>query len=217
MDIGKSQKSAIVFSEIYNGETIDARKKITGWKKPNFDDSEWPSTIVKSYGYENLVATYNESVTAHETFVPKEIIITPEGDKVLDFGQNLVGWVNVEVQGNKGDSLVIDHAEVLDKKGNFYTKNLRAAAQQNTYILNGNGIERFRPHFTWQGFRYIRIKGNTENLTPDNFKAVALYSDMKKTGKFNTSNELLNQLQHNIQWGQYGNFFRRTHRLPTTG
>ena len=223
-DDWKSHISGIVSSEVYDGETIDARKHIAGWKNPGFDDSEWSSTVIKDHGFENLVATYNEPIRKQETFTAEKIITTPEGDRVLDFGQNLVGWVEVEMNGNRGDSLIIDHAEVLDKEGNFYTENLRGAAQQNVYILQGNGTEHFRPRFTWQGFRYIRIKGNVENLSSDNFKAIALYSDMRKTGTFTTSNELLNQLQRNIQWGQYGNFLdvptdcpQRDERLGWTG
>lgn len=223
-DNWSSYRSSIVSSEIYNGETIDARRRTAGWKNPGFDDSQWFPAIVKPYGFENLVATYNEPIRKQETFIAKKTITTPDGDTVLDFGQNLVGWVEIEVQGNKGDSLVIEHAEVLDKHGNFYVENLRGAAQRNTYILAGNGTEHFTPHFTWQGFRYIRIKGNLKKFSPENFKAVALYSDMHKTGTFTTSNELLNQLQHNIRWGQYGNFLdvptdcpQRDERLGWTG
>ena len=223
-DEWKSYKSSIVSSEVYDGETIDARKKVEGWKDPGFDDSGWFSTTVKQHGFEKLVATYNEPIRKHEAFTAEKIITTPEGDKVLDFGQNLVGWVEVEIEGNSGDKLIMDHAEVLDKEGNFYIENLRGAAQQNTYILAGNGKEYFRPHFTWQGFRYVRIKGDIESVSPDNFKAFALYSDMRKTGTFTTSNELLNQLQHNIRWGQYGNFLdvptdcpQRDERLGWTG
>ncbi|MAZ27470.1 MAG: alpha-L-rhamnosidase [Cytophagaceae bacterium] len=220
----KSSFGPVVQSEIYNGETVDARKEIDGWKKPGFNASAWTPVKVQQTGYDNLIATYNELIKKHETFTPVEMLTTPEGDKVIDFGQNLVGWVQVEVKGNPGDSIVIEHAEVLDKDGNFYTENLRLANQRNTYILKGNGTETFEPHFTWQGFRFIRIKGNVKNITSDNFKATALYSDMRKTGQLTTSNELLNQLQHNIQWGQRGNFLdvptdcpQRDERLGWTG
>ncbi|WP_228852982.1 alpha-L-rhamnosidase [Aegicerativicinus sediminis] len=220
----KSHKSSITSSEIYKGETIDARKEKNGWKMPNYNDSDWSAAILKSIGYEHLAATYNEPITIHESFDPIKMITTPEGDKVIDFGQNLVGWVEVNLKGSQGDSIVIEHAEVLDKNGNFYTENLRAADQRNTYILNGKDSESFRPHFSWQGFRYIKINGTIDNISEENFKAVALYSNMRKTGQFNSSNTLLNQLQHNIQWGQYGNFLdvptdcpQRDERLGWTG
>ncbi|MGS2741641.1 family 78 glycoside hydrolase catalytic domain [Sinomicrobium sp. M5D2P17] len=223
-DDWKTHKSSILSSEIYDGEITDARKSLGDWKNVNYNDNKWSPAIVKNFDYDNLLATYNEPVTRHETFTPVEMITTPQGDKVIDFGQNLVGWVQVNVRGNAGDSLIIDHAEVLDQNGNFYTENLRAAAQRNIYILNGKGSENFEPHFTWQGFRYIRIRGNVKNISADNFKAVTLYSDMRKTGSFTTSNELLNQLQHNIEWGQKGNFLdvptdcpQRDERLGWTG
>ncbi len=223
-DNWKSTESEIVSSQIYNGETIDARKKQEGWSHVGFDDSKWSPVQLKDVGFDNLVNTYNEPVKKHETFEPKNMITTPEGDKVIDFGQNLVGFVEVSIAGNAGDSIVLDHAEVLDKAGNFYTANLREAKQEDVYILNGKGTEHFEPNFTWQGFRYIRIKGNIKNISMDNFKAVALYSDMEETGSFSTSDTLLNHLQHNIQWGQKGNFLdvptdcpQRDERLGWTG
>ena len=78
---------------------------------------------------------------------------------MIDFGQNLVGWVMVKVKGNAGDKITIHHAEVLDKDGNFYIENLRAAKATATYILKGEGEEIFEPHFTFYGFRYIKIEG----------------------------------------------------------
>lgn len=171
-----------------------------------------------------LVATYNEPIKKHETFKPLKIFKTPQGDLVADFGQNLVGWVQLKVKGNSGDKINIYHSEVLDKRGNFYTENLRVAKQQNTYILKGGGEEFFEPHFTFQGFRYIKIEGFPGELKPENITAVALYSDMKPTGTFTSSNTLVNQLQHNIQWGQRGNFLdvptdcpQRDERLGWTG
>jgi alpha-L-rhamnosidase len=171
-----------------------------------------------------LVATINEPVVKHETFLPVKIFKTPLGEQVIDFGQNLVGFVHVKIKGKSGDKIIIQHAEVLDKAGNFYTANLRAAKQTNTYILKGTGEEIFEPHFTFQGFRYIKIEGYTGEIVPENFTAVALYSDMKPTGTFSTNNALLNQLQHNIQWGQKGNFLdiptdcpQRDERLGWTG
>ncbi|MEH6405790.1 MAG: family 78 glycoside hydrolase catalytic domain [Leeuwenhoekiella sp.] len=220
----KSTSSDILSSQIYNGEVIDSRKEKEGWKRPNYSTENWSSVNVKDFDNSNLVATYNEPIRKHETFKPLNVITTPEGDKVIDFGQNLVGFVMVTATGKAGDSITLDHAEVLDKAGNFYTDNLRAARQENTYILSGKGEEIFEPNFTWQGFRFVRVKGIKGEINPDDFTAVALYSDMQQTGTFTTSNKLLNQLQHNIQWGQRGNFLdvptdcpQRDERLGWTG
>ena len=220
----KTSTGEILNSEIYNGEIIDANKEKKGWKLPNYNDDNWSLVRVKNFDKTNLVATINEPIRKHETFTVKEVITTPEGDQVLDFGQNLVGFVQVKIKGKKGDEVILKHAEVLDKNGNFYTANLRAAAQENKYILKGNQEEIFEPHFSWQGFRYVRVKGISGKLNPENFTAVALYSDMNTTGGFTTSNKLINQLQHNIEWGQKGNFLdvptdcpQRDERLGWTG
>lgn len=210
----QSSGGPIRMSEINAGETIDARIQATSWS---------PVTIA-NYGYDLLLPTQGTMVTKHEAFKPIKVITTPKGEKVLDFGQNLVGWVMVKARGAAGTKITIKHAEVLDKDGNFYTENLRAAKATATYILAGNGEESFEPHFTYFGFRYIMIDGYPGTINPDDFTAVALYSNMAPTGTFECSNPLINQLQHNIQWGQKGNFLdvptdcpQRDERLGWTG
>jgi alpha-L-rhamnosidase len=229
-------------SEIYNGETYDARKELQGWNKPGFKDLSWQPVKEQNYLMNNLVGTYNEPVRMHESFGLVRVFTTPKGERVIDLGQNLVGWENIRlVNGKSGDTITVDHAEVLDKNGNFYTDNLRAAKSENTYILSGAVEERLIPHFTFHGFRYLRIKGYTGEIRNGldinkasevsgnksqtlYISAVTLYSDMEQTGSFSCSNPLLNQLQHNIQWGQKGNFLdvptdcpQRDERLGWTG
>jgi alpha-L-rhamnosidase len=220
----KSSTGSIRSSEIYNGETIDAREEKKGWLLPGYNDANWSGVKLTNASITNLVATYNEPVKRKDTFQPVKIFKTPKGEQVIDFGQNLVGWVTLKVKGNAGDKIIVSHAEVLDKAGNFYTTNLRAAKSQDTYILKGGEEEIFEPHFTWHGFQYIRLEGYPGELKPENFTAVALYSDMQPTGIFTSSNPLVNQLQHNIQWGQKGNFIdvptdcpQRDERLGWTG
>jgi alpha-L-rhamnosidase len=220
----KSGTGSVRYAEIYNGETIDARQDKPGWSQPDYDDSQWSGVRTGNFSLSNLVATVNEPVRKHETFKPVRILTTPKGEKVLDFGQNLVGWVVLKVKGKPGDSITVSHAEVLDKKGNFYTANLRAAKAKDTYILKDTSEETFEPHFTWHGFQYIRLEGYPGEIRPENFTAVALYSDMQPTGNFSCSSPLVNQLQHNIQWGQKGNFLdvptdcpQRDERLGWTG
>jgi alpha-L-rhamnosidase len=219
-----SADGSIRNSEIYNGETVDARLEPKGWCTPAFDASAWKPVSLLKGPFPALVSTWNEPVKKHETFKPLKIITTPKGEKVIDFGQNLVGWVRLTVRGNRNDTIRISHAEVLDKAGNFYTDNLRAAKQQNHFVLAGGGAETFEPHFTFQGFRFIRIEGYRGELRAEDFEAVALYSDMRPTGSFQSSHPLINQLQHNIQWGQRGNFLdvptdcpQRDERLGWTG
>jgi alpha-L-rhamnosidase len=238
-----SDQGPVRSSEIYNGEVYDTRKEMEGWDEPGYDDHAWPKVIENNYPKNNLIATYNEPVTMHETFEPIRVFKTPKGEQVVDFGQNLVGWETIIVEGKPGDAIIVDHAEVLDKEGNFYTDNLRAAKSQNIYVLK-DSEEVLMPHFTFHGFRYLRIKGFTGEIVPMKssqirgldvlssgrtkpvmqIAAVTLYSDMDKTGQFECSNPMLNQLQHNIQWGQKGNFLdvptdcpQRDERLGWTG
>jgi len=238
-----SDQGPVRSSEIYNGETYDARKEMESWDGTGYNDQSWQQVIEKDYLKSNLIATYNEPVRMHETFEPVRVFKTPKGEQVVDFGQNLVGWEEIIVKGKQGDTIIVDHGEVLDKDGNFYTDNLRAAKSQNIYILK-DSEEVFMPHFTFHGFRYVRIKGFTGEIVPMKSRqirgldvlssgrtepimqiaAVTLYSDMEKTGQFECSNPMLNHLQHNIQWGQKGNFLdvptdcpQRDERLGWTG
>ncbi len=220
----KSSTGSICFSEIYDGETIDARLEKKNWNKADFDDTGWVGVKQVDHPMDPLTATLNEPVKKQEALKPVKIFRTPKGELVVDFGQNMTGWVEVKLKGQAGDTVRMYHAEVLDKEGNFYTANLRSAKQLNTYVLAGGGEESFHPHFSFQGFRYIRLEGLRGEPKPEQFSAVALYSDMAPTGSFSSSSDLLNQLQHNIQWGQVGNFLdvptdcpQRDERLGWTG
>jgi len=220
-----SMNGPILLSDIYNGETYDARKELAQWSSAEFDAHNWQAALVNdTLSYAHLISSAAPPVKTQEHIKPVKLITTPKGEKVIDFGQNLVGWVNFHLKGQAGDSVVISHAEVLDKDGNFYTENLRAAKQKLTYILKGGAEEQYHPYFSFQGFRYIKIDGAKDLIDLPNIEAVVLHSDMQQTGTFETSNALINQLQHNIQWGQKGNFLdvptdcpQRDERLGWTG
>ncbi|MDQ7947504.1 MAG: family 78 glycoside hydrolase catalytic domain [Pedobacter sp.] len=208
-------------SDIYNGETFDGN---LAQAIQSTNTGKWENVKEVTYAMENLIAPAGPPVTKHEEFTAINIIKTPKNETVIDFGQNLVGWVKLTIGGAKGDTITLNHAEVLDKDGNFYTENLRNAKQENKYVLTGKSSDTFEPHFTFQGFRYVKISGYKGTITKDNLKAIAIYSDMKPTGTFTSSNDLVNQLQHNIQWGQKGNFVdvptdcpQRDERLGWTG
>jgi alpha-L-rhamnosidase len=215
---------AIRMSDIYNGETYDATRKVTGWNLPGYNDKNWLNVSVGNYTYDNLIASEGSPVRRIEEVKPVKIFRTPKGSLVADMGQNMVGWVRLKVKGDKGTVVTLRHAEVLDKYGEFYTTNLRAAKCQLTYTLAGSGDETYEPRFTFMGFRYVEVSGFPGTLTMDNLTGVVVHSDMMKTGSFECSNPLINQLQHNIQWGQKGNFVdvptdcpQRDERLGWTG
>lgn len=223
-DTWKTSTGAILSNSLYHGQVYDGRLVKTGWTKSNFDDSGWTEVKAADLGYNNLIATYNEPVRSHETFKPVKLITTPIGEKVLDFGQNLVGRVSFKANGKAGEKIIISHSETLDNEGNFYTANLRTAKAEAVYYLSGNGEEILEPSFSFFGFRYIRIDGYPGPVYPEDFTATSLYSDMQMTGTFNCSDDMINQLQHNIQWGQKGNFIdvptdcpQRDERLGWTG
>ena len=115
----RSSTGAIQGAEIYHGETYDARLEKTGWDLPGYNDTEWQDIRLANYPVINLIATENEPIRKHEVFHPSQIITTPKGEKVIDFGQNLVGWVQVKASGKAGEQITIYHSEVLDKDGNF--------------------------------------------------------------------------------------------------
>ncbi|MCR2804839.1 glycoside hydrolase family 78 protein [Paenibacillus soyae] len=215
----------ILMSEIYHGETYDAREELSGFSTAGFDAAGWTAAQVAQHDNGRLTPQINEPVRKIETVRPVELITTPAEETVIDFGQNLVGWVRFRVSADAGAEVVIHHAEVLDQEGNFYTDNLRAAKQEIRYTCKGSvGGETFEPRFSFQGFRFIRLTGFPEPIDLSAFEAVVLHSDMEETGRFRCSDPLINQLQSNIRWGLKGNFLdvptdcpQRDERLGWTG
>jgi len=220
----KTSTGPILAADIYDGEKYDARMEMPGWNNTGYADSKWIAATVTDRPSAILIAPQGEVVKAIEEIIPVKIITTPKGETVYDMGQNMVGWIRLKIQGNKGDEVTMKFAEVLDKDGNFYTANLRSAKATDIYTLKGGGEEVFEPHFTFHGFRFVKIEGPKTALTMDQLTGVVIHSDMKPTGTFSCSNQLVNQLQHNIQWGQKGNFLdvptdcpQRDERLGWTG
>jgi alpha-L-rhamnosidase len=211
-------------ADIYMGETYDARLELPGWDAPAYDASAWQGVRLLDHGMHMLVAQVGPLVREHEQIRPVEILHTPAGETVFDFGQNLVGWVRLQVQGPAGTTVTLRHAEVLDQQGNLYTENLRSARQLVQYTLRGGGPETYAPRFTFMGFRYVGVEGFPGEPSPDSLTASVVHSDIPPTGAFECSNPLINQLQHNIAWGQKGNFVdvptdcpQRDERLGWTG
>jgi alpha-L-rhamnosidase len=219
-----SNDGAIRMNDIYNGETYDATKKLTGWNLPGYDDKNWHPVQTGNYDNSNLIASEGSPIRKIQEIKPVKIFRTPKGKLIVDMGQNMVGWLRLKVTGNKGTVVTLRHAEVMDKYGEFYTTNLRVAKCQLTYTLAGSGEEVYEPRFTFMGFRFVEVTGFPGDLTLDNLTGVVVHSDMPVTGSYECSNALINQLQHNIQWGQKGNFVdvptdcpQRDERLGWTG
>ena len=201
------------FAEIYNGETIDRTAQEA------FIGNACPTEVAAA-----LVPQQGEWITEHERLAPVAVLHTPKGETVLDFGQNMTGYVELRIRGKRGSRVVLHHAEVLDRDGNFYTDNYRTAKNEMIYILSG-GDDVFKPEYTFQGFRYVRLtEYPLEAVDPACFRAIAVHSDMRRTGRFTCGNEKINQLCHNILWGQKSNYLdiptdcpQRDERLGWTG
>ena len=205
--------SRVTFSELYHGETVDMTAPI-----------ELVGNAILSVIKSKLVPQMGEWITEHERLTPIEIFRTPKGELVLDFGQNMTGYVEVSIKAPRGSRIVLHHAEVLDKDGNFYTANYRTARNECTYVCSGEN-DVFKPSYCFQGFRYVQlVEYPFDKVDTNGFRAIAVHSDMKRTGYFRCGNEKINQLYHNIIWGQKSNYLdvptdcpQRDERLGWTG
>lgn len=220
----RGASSPVLFSEIYDGEVYDARLEQSGWNTATFDDAHWRPVCVIDADKAVLRAQGDATVQQIESLAPVAFFTTPKGERVIDFGQNLTGWVAFSVQGKAGDKVVLRHFEVLDAQGNVYLANLRSAKQRIEYTLKGGEEEHYHPSFTFQGFRYVKIESWPGEFDLSRVTAVVVHSQMQQTGEFVCSNPDLNQLHHNILWGLKGNFVdvptdcpQRDERLGWTG
>lgn len=208
-----SRRGKTVYSNLYNGYTYDA----------NFVDENPRQVIVFPEKMDNLIDRQGEKIAEQERLPVKEIIITPKGETVLDFGQNLTGYVEFRIKGNKGEKAVIYHGEVLDAQGNFYNENYRSAKAEAAFICDGEE-HICKPAYNFFGFRYVKLENWSDEVKKENFTAIVVHSEMKRTGYFECSDPRVNQLFSNIIWGQKGNFLdvptdcpQRDERLGWTG
>ncbi|WP_128657773.1 alpha-L-rhamnosidase, partial [Paenibacillus sp. 598K] len=202
----------------------DARLEEPGWHEPGFDASRWLAAQTLEHGYDTLIAQQGEPTRIVEELRPQALLTSPRGETIVDMGQNMVGWMRFAAELEAGDTITLQHAEVLDADGNFYTGNLRTARQTVTYIAKGEGTETYEPCFSFQGFRYVKVEGLPAEGLLERLTGCVVHTDMKPTGTFECSDAMVNQLQRNIVWGQRGNFVdvptdcpQRDERLGWTG
>ncbi len=220
----KGSFGPILFSEIYDGETYDARLEIDGWNENGCDESGWQAVSEVPFDISVLTPQSGCKVREISRIPAKRIFRTPQGDTVIDFGQNMTGWIEFRVKGQPGDKAELNCFEVLDADGNVYLDNLRTAKATVTYIC-GDGEEHiFHENFSFQGFQYAKIASWPGEPKTEDFTACVLHSDMEPAGNFECSDPDVNQLHHNILWGMKGNFLdvptdcpQRDERLGWTG
>ncbi|MDQ0221828.1 alpha-L-rhamnosidase [Streptococcus moroccensis] len=169
-----------------------------------------------------LIDRYSLPVVVKETLAVKELIVSPKGETILDFGQNFTGWVEWDNCLPKGTRVQLEFGEIL-QDGNFYNDNYRTAESVFIYTSNGEK-ERVRPHFTFFGFRYVKVTGWVGTLDTSMFRGSVVYSDLERTGFIQTGHEKINRLYQNSLWGMKSNFLdlptdcpQRDERLGWTG
>ena len=190
----------------YDGEEYDATKELHGWNQPGFDDRGWLSVqLVKSPGGK-LKAQMNESMKVMQSIQPVSIKALSSEKYILDMGQNMAGWIKMQVQGRKGDKIKLRFAESLQPNGELYTANLRDARVTDIYTLKGEGKETWRPSFVYHGFRYVEVTGYPGTPTINEFAGEVVYDDMSTIGSFQTSNDIINQIHRNAYWGINSNY-----------
>lgn len=197
----------IMSSDMLMGETYDARSELCGWDEPGFDATGWVAVAVEGLDDVRLVADRAEPVRVTQELVPVAMTEPEPGIYIFDLGQNIAGWARLKVKGSAGQRIQLRFVEVLNPDGTVYTTNLRSARATDVYILKGGeAAETFEPHFTFHGFRYVELSGYPERPLLDMLTGCMVQSATPPVGTFTCSNSMVNQLQHNITWGQRGNF-----------
>ena len=195
----------IQWNNEYDGELDDATKAIPGWNKVGYDATSWQEaqSANKPKGY--LLPQANPNIKVMDTVKPQSIHKTSDGRYIIDMGQNMVGWLRVNLHGNEGDTLKISFAERLNGADSIYTKNLRSAEATDTYISN-HSAEVWEPTFTYHGFRYVEMKGFKTEPTLADIQGQVVYDEMATTGQFSTSNDMINKIYHCAFWGIRSNY-----------
>lgn len=222
-----TRKGPIRTSGLYDGEVYDAHYEMHGWDMPDFDDSAWQRVVTEKIDPKIKLSPKRHSNIKNKIELQPIDMIT-QGDSLVlfDFGQNMVGVVQLNINVQKGDTIKLRHGEMRTKNGDLYTENLGSAKSIDYYIANESGTIKWQPKFTFHGFRYVELSGYSPDNQPDKSWVTGMvqYSDFDMSGNFHSSHAKLNQLHSNIQWGLRGNFYdvpldcpQRSERLGWTG
>lgn len=203
----RESPSDILYADLLMGQYEDSRRADAGWCLPEHDIEGWSPAIVESSDTGLLVPEEDPAVRATETVGAVSVHPRPDGRIIVDFGQNLVGRVRLALRGQpSGTRVQLQHAEMLDERGEIYTANLRTAEPVDVFWTNGDASQTFEPRFTLHGFRYVEVSGVSGELDVDDIVAVVLHNEMEQRGRIETSSPDLNRLCANIDWGLRGNF-----------
>lgn len=210
-------------ASIYDGETFDARLEPHGWMRAGFDDSDWGAVESFEWPTSALIDPVSEPIRRIEELAPAAVLTTPSGKTVVDFGQEISGWVRISGDFADGQQVTLRHTEWMTD-GEIDPETLRTAAATDVYIGDGTDAQRWEPRFTFHGFRYVEVDGWDGPFESDGIRAVVVHTDMRRTGWLTTSNPLVNRLHENVVWSMRGNFVgvptdcpQRDERLGWTG
>lgn len=210
-----SYQGPVRTADLFLGEVYDAGMDDGDPSLPDYDDSKWLPVQIRDLPDSALDAQSSPPVRVFREIPASEIFTAPNGDTLVDFGQNLAGVIRVQIHEPYGTEITFEHGESLDKNGNyFYCFSGTNKEQKDTYICGKQEDEVFEPHFTYHGFRYVRVTGGTDWKKED-FTALAISTDNDVTGNFRCSNEQFNQLQSNIYWSQRSNNIHIPTDCPT--
>jgi len=206
-DSWRAAPSAIVRSDIYGGEFYDARLEQAGWSSTAFEDSKWSFAVIAEDSHVTVSSQTSDPARVVATLEPKQVTPAKNGAYIFDMGQNMVGWVTLKVTGAAGTKVRLRFAEILNPDGTIYTANLRNADATDVYILRGGDEEKFAPHFTFHGFRYVEVTGYPGTPPLDAITGDVVSSVSRDpVARLTTSSELVNQMWSIGIWGQRGNF-----------
>lgn len=201
----KESTGPIVFNNVYGGDTYDARYELIGWDTVNYDDANWGFAQVVTPAIKKISAQQIPAIKKLKTFDPQNVFKAPNGDWIVDFGQNIAGWVKLNVKENEGQLIEITTTEALlrNEKDIFQGSTGGGAngmAQIYKYICKGNEVESWEPKFSYHGFRYAKIKGVSKKPDSNMIKAVLVATDIDEKGSFSSSEPLFNKMDAISKW-----------------
>ena len=190
----------------YDGEEYDARKELSGWSQPGFNDARWPAALAVTAPEGELAAQMAPPIRIIETRKPQAVANPQLGMYVFDMGQNMVGWCRIRVAGPAGTEVSLRFAETIHPDGTLYLDNIRGAKVTDLYTLKGQGVEVWEPRFTYHGFRYVEVRGWPGKPDLNAIEGCVVHDDLPSAGAWSCSNPLLNRIYQNVVWGVRGNY-----------
>lgn len=204
-DSWKTAPGPVLDSSVYDGEVYDATQEPTGWLEPDFDDAGWRRVNVVAAPGGVLVSQVMPPIRVVEHLKPVAVTQPQPGVSVFDLGQNIAGWVRLNVRGPRGRRVVLRYAEDLKPDGTIDPTSNERALATDVYVLSGRGDEHYEPRFTFHGFRYVEVTGFPGVPTLENVLGCVVQSACDGIGEFTCDNELINRLHRATRWSQRGN------------